>query len=183
MPDEMFILQRPNERMFDSYLAMVQESLSYGEERYSGYLLRLAQGVMWDSDDRSAFLTQLAEEERGIDLPPGLVPQSTFWLVHNDAEVVGESRLRHYLTPMLEIEGGHIGYFIRRADRRKGYGTRILALMLEKARAIGLSRALVTCDTDNIGSARIIQKNGGVFENELTSPRTGKPVSRYWITL
>jgi predicted acetyltransferase len=46
---------------------------------------------------------------------------------------------------------------------------------------MNLRKVLVTCNTENIGSARIIQKNGGVFEGESVSPFTGKPVSRYWI--
>lgn len=133
--------------------------------------------------DFPAYLRRLRRNALGLDLPYGFVPTTTFWMLRDGADIVGVSSLRHHLVPVLEIEGGHIGYAIRPGERRKGYGTRLLALMLDEARALGLSRALVTCDTDNLGSARIIQKNGGVFEAEAPSPRTGKPVSRYWIQL
>ena len=47
----------------------------------------------------------------------------------------------------------------------------------------GLTRVLVTCDTENIPSVRIIERNGGVLENRETSARSGKQISRYWVEL
>ncbi len=130
-----------------------------------------------------AHVTRLRDYARGRGLGRGRVPYTTYWLATGDGRIVGESRLRHRLTPELMHEGGHIGYLIRPACRRLGHGTHILALTLDKARERGLARVLVTCDTDNTGSARIIEKNGGVFESEVISRHSGKPVSRYWIRL
>ncbi len=132
-------------------------------------------------DDFPAFLRKSDNLSRGIELPEGMVPMTTFWLVRKDNKILGHSHLRHWLTPALEKEGGHIGYSIRPSERRKGYGTLILALTLKKAFERGITRVLVTCDTDNIPSAKIIQKNGGLLENETISGRSGKMISRYWI--
>jgi len=132
--------------------------------------------------DFAGYVRKLHDAAEGVGLDPGRVRSNTYWLLREeDTAILGASSLRHELTPSLEIEGGHIGYRIRPSQRRKGYGTRILALTVEKAREMGLPRVLVTCDTDNVASARIIQKNGGIFENEVISPYTGKRVSRYWI--
>jgi predicted acetyltransferase len=134
----------------------------------------------------AAYLRALDDEAHGVGLPPGLVPQSAYWLVRHDANgpvIVGASRLRHALNESLEDIGGHIGYDVRASERRKGYGTRLLAQTLERARALGLTRVLLTCDTDNSGSARIIEKNGGVLASQTVSPRTAVLVSRYWIGL
>ncbi len=90
-------------------------------------------------------------------------------------------RLR--LTPALGREGGHIGYIIRPSERRKGYGTKILALTLMKAREKGYLRVMVTCDRDNVASAKIIEKNCGRYDGETISERTNKSVSHYWINL
>ena len=106
-----------------------------------------------------------------------------YWLLREDQTILGNSSLRHWLVPVLEDVGGHIGYTIHPQERRKGYGTLILRLSLEKARERGMQRVLFTCDTDNIGSARIIVKNGGVLASQGWSVRTGKQVSRYWIEL
>ncbi|MHB8934154.1 MAG: GNAT family N-acetyltransferase, partial [Bellilinea sp.] len=93
------------------------------------------------------------------------------------------SRLRHRLTPLLEEEGGHIGYDIRPSERGKGYATLLLALTLEKARESGMAGVLVTCDEDNIASARVIEKNKGQLLNTVVSQTSGKQVRRYWIDL
>jgi predicted acetyltransferase len=101
----------------------------------------------------------------------------------SDGKLVGRSDLRHRLNPALEIIGGHIGYDVRPSERRKGFGTLILKLIMEKARKIGLSEVLVTCDTDNIASAKIIEKNGGKLEKQIIYEKTGKLVSHYRIQL
>ncbi|HKU02962.1 MAG TPA: hypothetical protein VJQ80_09155, partial [Arthrobacter sp.] len=46
---------------------------------------------------------------------------------------------------------------------------------LPVARALGIQRALLTCDVDNAGSRATIEKNGGQYEDT----RNGK--RRYWI--
>lgn len=120
---------------------------------------------------------------RGEYQPEIYVPQSTFFLSDSHGMLLGITRLRHHLNPSLEIEGGHIGYAVRPSARRQGCATRQLALMLEKARGIGLARVLVTCDDDNAGSARTIEKNGGLLEDKRVSPHSGGLIRRYWIEL
>ena len=65
--------------------------------------------------------------------------------------------------------------------RRRGHATAILRLALQIARdRLGIDRVLVTCDDDNVGSIRTIEKNGGVLENVVTGPDLGTPKRRYW---
>src|SRR5262249_20254218 len=116
-----------------------------------------------------AYVRHLEDQARGERVPPGCVPSNTYWLVRGGSAsdtIVGTSSLRHHLTPALEDIGGHIGYRIRPDARRLGYGTHILALTLAKARACGLDRVLLTCDTDDIGSGRIIERHGGVLASQ-----------------
>ena len=47
----------------------------------------------------------------------------------------------------------------------------------------GILRVLVTCDDDNIGSSRTIEKNGGILENIIRGPDLEKPKRRYWIEI
>ena len=69
-------------------------------------------------------------------------------------------------------------------SRRQGYATAILRQSLLIARdKCGLHRVLVTCDDDNIGSIRTIEKNGGILENVVNGPDLDKPKRRYWIEL
>lgn len=122
------------------------------------------------------YLRGCADASRGIGLPPGYVPQTTFWLWSGDRPV-GISKLRHTLTEALLREGGNIGYCIRHSERGRGHGTLILRETLKEARAIGLGRVLVTCNPDNLPSRRAIEGNLGVLENIAH----GK--CRYWIDL
>ena len=167
-------LIEPSEALKDFYLEMVEECRE-AFEFYAFHDRAL--------NDYRGYLTDLQAWKRGERLPPGFVAMTSYWLVRNGERVLGETRLRSRLTPALEVEGGHIGYMIRPSERRKGYGTQILALVLPQARWAGHRRVLVTCDTDNIGSARIIEKNGGVLNSYSVSLYSGKQVSRYWIEL
>jgi predicted acetyltransferase len=96
--------------------------------------------------------------------------------------VLGTARLRHRLNESLRNAGGHIGYDIRPSERRKGYGNAILAMVLPRARELGLRRVLLTCAADNVASARIIERNGGVLESRGRLP-DGRELLRYWIDL
>lgn len=164
-------LIEPTGELWPEFLAMAEEYSVSGDTRYQSAL-----------EDSAAYLRGLLDGARGVGLPPGRVPYSTFWL-RSVRRLVGRSSLRHRLTPELEDEGGHVGYDIRPSERRKGYGTLILRLTLAEARKLGLSRALLTCDTDNVASAKIIEKNGGRLQDRAVSKRSGKLISRYWIEL
>ena len=159
------------EELRPEFLDLAEDYLAAGEDRYRSALA-----------DFPAYLRGLREGERDIELPAGRVPYSTFWL-STGRHLLGRTTIRHYLTPELGHEGGHIGYDIRPSERRKGYGTLILKLTLEKAREMGLKRVMLSCDTDNVGSAKVIEKNGGRLEGRAISKRSGKQLSRYWIEL
>jgi predicted acetyltransferase len=91
------------------------------------------------------------------------------------------SRLRHELNDVLLYHGGHIGYYVRAAVRGRGYGTVLLALTLAKGRTLGIERFLLTVDSDNAPSIRVIEGNGGLLEDERVDRETGRRFRRYWI--
>ena len=127
------------------------------------------------------FLEVLAAHARGEELPAGHVA-STFLFGFSGPRIVGRVSIRHELTPSLERVAGHIGYVVVPQFRRQGVATEMLrqALVIARER-LGLRRVLVTCDYDNIGSARTIEKNGGVLEDVITHPDVPKAKRRYWI--
>ena len=111
-------------------------------------------------------------------------PMTAYWLMSDDGSAIGIGNLRHdLLSPLLARERGHIGYEIRPSARRKGYGTMILGLLLTEARVRGLTRVLLTCTKDNVGSRTIIERNGGTFESEVYSERLSATMLRFWIEL
>lgn len=168
-------LIQPIKNMELSFRDMAKDYKIANEMRY--------QEVFEDNFSFEEYIQKLVNNSKGEDLKPGYVPSSTFWLIDNKEKILGVSRLRHYLVAHLEKEGGHIGYDVPPSQRKKGYGTILLKYTLEKAKKMGMRKILITCDTDNVGSSKIIQHNGGVLENEIISDNSGKKVSRFWIKL
>ena len=171
MPDARLV--RPDAEWRESYRAFVREVAARGEP-----FVPFPLGFPHEHFD--GLLAQLAACERGVGIPEGFVPHSTFWLVA-EGEVVGVSNLRHRLTESLRAEGGHIGYGVRPSARGRGFGKRLLALTLGEAARLGIDRALLTCAKANTASSGVILANGGVLEDESFRESRGEVVQRWWV--
>ncbi|MFQ7287959.1 MAG: GNAT family N-acetyltransferase [Lacrimispora saccharolytica] len=113
----------------------------------------------------------------------GLVPDSVFFLLDESRDrLLGAVNIRHYLNDSLLKEGGHIGDGIRPSERRKGYATEMIRLALIECKKLGIDKVMMTCDKENIASAKSIIKNGGILENEFVNS-DGKVEQRYWISI
>lgn len=134
--------------------------------------------------DFKTFLARLTIKTGDITLPNGelikRVPSDIFWLVDGET-FIGEASVRYALNDWLLQIGGHVGYGIRPRFQRQGYGKLILKLALDILEEHGIEKVLVTCYDHNVGSARIIEANGGVLENLIDDPRGGGRSRRYWI--
>lgn len=110
------------------------------------------------------------------------VPDSVYFCLDEDRNIiVGAVNIRHYLNEALLLYGGHIGDGVRPSERRKGIATKMIALALIECKKLGIKKVLMTCDKDNIGSAKSIINNGGILENEINLD--GIIEQRYWIDL
>ena len=104
------------------------------------------------------------------------VPSTIYWYVSGDY-YLGTLVIRHRLTDELAQVGGHIGYHVVAPWRRQGHATRMLAAGLEQARLLGLDRVLLTCDSANVASRRVILSTGGQPDGQHAGE------DRYWIEL
>lgn len=167
-------LARPSLDLYESWAACVRD---FGDP-----LAMHGSGSWWIDDFSDDVVTcrrliEVAEQLR-TDPPEGLVVSDCYWILGppGQPEVIGFIMLRHALgTEFLRTLGGHIGYSIRPSWRRRGHASRALGLTVAKARELGIDRVLVTCDEDNLASARTIESQRGVYENSLEGKR------RYWI--
>ncbi len=100
--------------------------------------------------------------------------------MNEENSILGVSNLRHKLNDELRKVGGHIGYGITPSYRRRGFATLILELSLIEARKMGIGDVLVSCHTDNIGSAKSIMNNGGILTEDVFDFE-GTPIQNYWI--
>ncbi|MDD3938437.1 MAG: GNAT family N-acetyltransferase [Bacilli bacterium] len=128
-------------------------------------------------------LAKIVDARHGKNLPYGWVSGTYLWLVKRK-QFIGEISIRHDLTDLLLRFGGHIGYRVRQDQRRRGYGTKMLALALDYIREIfGFRKVLITCDESNVGSIKIIEKNGGILHDKVTNLIEGQEriTRRYWV--
>lgn len=132
------------------------------------------------ADVFAAWVDHLGAQERpDTDLPEGRVPCSYRWIVQ-DARVLGTVAVRHALTPSLLVEGGHIAYAVGPVHRRRGVASAALALALEVCARRGIDPALVTCEVDNLASARTIDRARGERGGWLDTEQDG--IRRTWVT-
>jgi predicted acetyltransferase/precorrin-6B methylase 2 len=131
-----------------------------------GRYLREQSGAVASDEAFEAFAAGIrAQRLEETPRPEGFVPDTELWWIEGE-EFLGRIGVRHRLTPALLEMGGHIGYDVRPTARRRGHATQMLRQALPFARALGIDPALVTCDVDNVGSRAVIERNGGVLEDQ-----------------
>ncbi|NLE21799.1 MAG: GNAT family N-acetyltransferase [Actinobacteria bacterium] len=169
-------LERPDVRFHASFLAALGECHAEGRhlhiaatpledpEEFGRYCAAVNAGVERPGEP-DFFLARL----NGTPFPAawidGYVPQTVLWWTAGD-EYIGRLSIRHRLTPHLLYHGGNIGFEVRPTARRRGHATRMLAAALPLAADLGISPARLDCDVANVASRRVIEKNGGVLDEE-----------------
>lgn len=94
------------------------------------------------------------------ELKDWMVPQTSYWL-YDGSKPVGYGRIRHYLNDKLAETSGHIGYAVRSTERTKGYGNKILSLLLEECKMLNIEKVQIAANADNIASNKVILRCGG----------------------
>ena len=142
------------------------------------------EAVPWDvsfdcSDDTMA--TAIAEMAQGIWGPAATEPTQTLrWWVDGDeylARISLRFRALRESNPSFYAGHGDIGYDVRPSRRGQGVATLMLGAMLHQARDWGYPDVLITCDTSNFASQRVMERAGGVFVDEYDD--AGELVLRY----
>ena len=174
-------LEKPSIKHKQQYEEMMNEWETYGGRINPGalrrYSKRIARNVSYEE-----WLKWVEEDSDNATCPPESAPQHLYFLVDDAGRVLGATSIRPCLNEALKKSGGHMGGGIRPSERMKGYATRMLSLSLPLAKSFGIDRLLITCDKDNIGSAKAIINNNGILENEIVE-ENGNVVQRYWIDL
>lgn len=129
------------------------------------------------------FLMGIGKEECLIRSTNKTIPTSSFILLDNDY-IIGHIFIHHTVDPdLLRDYEGHIGYGIRPSKRNKGFGTKMLSLALEKCQDLRLTEIIISCDKENIPSAKIIEKNNGQLLEETYIPEENAIFKKYKIEL
>ena len=156
-------LVRPNEIYKDSFLKGLKEL--HQEQRFLTWNLQSAE------KDFSTFIHETLNKSLSG------VPETLLWGILDETHYVGRISIRHELNDSLQLKGGHIGFDIRRSYQKQGFGKELLRQGLLFAADLGLKKVLLTTDTNNLSSQKIIIHNGGLLE------KIENDICYYWITL
>ena len=118
-----------------------------------------------DFDEFRTWLKQQDDWSRGENLPHGYVPQVCFWLIADEIPV-GFGKIRLSLTAQSRFEGGNLGYAVDSRKRGHGYGSKLLELLLVKAKELMVYNPLITIKKYNIASKRVAENNGARLIHE-----------------
>ena len=175
-------------------LRLIDGKEEYLEQYKEAYILSLEKvkngemnqrNLIFNDIDSVDIIQKMKDHRDKTKLKPNRVVSYDCFAVDND-KFIGVIHIRTELTPALLSIGGHIGYGINPKYWKQGYGTELLRLGLIKAKElVKEDKVLVTCDDNNIGSAKVIENNGGVLENKVTNiDEYGEVVTRrYWIKI
>lgn len=117
------------------------------------------------------WLQEVDNHSKGINLPDGWIPYTTYILYINDIPV-GYGRIRHSSSEYLEtvVGAGNFGYGISKEYRGKGYGDILFKELLKKCKEYGYREIKLFPLKTNEATLKIMIKNGGRiigdFKNE-----------------
>ena len=153
-------LVRPTIELKEQVLDFKQEHFLHNEMMING-------SQMLDQiDSYEEWLTFVTNSTKLETVPPQRVVSDTFLAINENNRIVGIIDLRHELKGSLK-DFGHCGYNVRPTERKKGYATQMLHLILEVAKEFGFNYIQLSAEKDNIASIKTIIKNGGKYERSF----------------
>lgn len=138
---------------------------------------------MTEPGDFPYFVRTCIKHSQGIGLGIGVSPYTRYFLVDDNGVIYAQGDVRHKKTKQTVIIQGQIGYGVLPSKRKCGYGTLMCKLLLEEAKKMGFKDLIITCRDDNLGSRKIIQKNGGKLLEMIFSKKDNTYMRRYNVIL
>ncbi len=157
----MIALKRPIKEYETEALAFKHEFIENGETTINGSEL-LDRMDLYDE-----WLKSVTDNTSHDTVNPSWVVTDTYFAFDENDSIIGIIDLRHELNDFLK-DFGNSGYSVRPSERRKGYATDMLKLILERARQIGMDKLQLSVERSNEASVKTIIKNGGKYERSFT---------------
>lgn len=153
-------LIRPTRELKDNALDFRQEFFDNEEPVIHG-------SEMFDNiNDYDAWIKAITDNTNQETVNPNWVVTDTFFALDETNKIIGIIDLRHSLKGFLK-DFGNCGYSIRPSERKKGYATEMLRILLPIAKNAGLNELHLAVEIDNEPSVKTIKKNGGVYERSF----------------
>ncbi len=157
----MITLRRPVKEYETEAIAFKQEFIDNGETTING-------SELFDQmDSYDDWLKSVQDNASSDTVNPSWVVTDTYFAFDEKDRIIGIIDLRHELNDFLK-DFGNSGYSVRPTERRKGYATQMLRLILERAHQIGMEKIQLSVERSNEASVKTILKNGGKYERSFT---------------
>ena len=157
----MITLRRPVKEYETEAIAFKQEFIDNGETTING-------SELFDQmDSYDDWLKSVQDNASSDTVNPSWVVTDTYFAFDENDRIIGIIDLRHELNDFLK-DFGNSGYSVRPTERRKGYATQMLKLILERAHQIGMEKIQLSVERSNEASVKTILKNGGKYERSFT---------------
>lgn len=172
------VTKKDEEEIIEMYKEYLISELIPGIDRFEGIRdFEKLEKLTFDD-----WLEDLERNKHEENLPESYSPHTLYLAINDNNKIVGVIGIRWKQIPVLMTYGGLIGYSIRPSQRGKGYASEMLKLALNKFKNKNIEKILITCKDFNIASKRVIEKNGGIFENTYSND-DGYTYIRYWIKI
>ncbi len=161
-----FKLEKPSNKRKNEAIEYIEEFYQYNSP------INGTGGLQRYLEDYEGWLQKLKKDKKIIPNEEE-VPRETFFLVRKgDNKIVGMINIRLALNEKMRAIYGNIGYCIRPTERRRGYNKINLYLGLKECQKHGIKEVLVSCDKENLGSAKTIQALDGKLVREFEEKDT-----------
>ena len=153
-------LVRPELKHKDDALAFRQEFFDHGEKVING------SEMLDTAASYEEWLANVKANSQNDTVSPEWVVTDTFFALDENGRIVGIIDFRHELKGFLK-DFGHCGYSVRPSERKKGYATGMLSLILQVAGNLELPSIQLSVERSNLASVKTILRNGGVLERSF----------------
>lgn len=171
-----------NIKLLRPTIELKEKALEYRQEHFDNNELIINGSELFDkTDSYEEWLEKVCNNSKIDTVDSNWVLTDTFFAVREeDQRIIGIIDLRHTLNDFLK-DFGNSGYSVRPSERRKGYATEMLRLLLEYAKECGLKELHLSVERDNTPSVKTIIKNNGKLERSFEFE--GEPADVYLIKL
>ncbi len=157
-----------NIKLVNPTLQLKEKALEYRQEHFNSNEFVINGSEMLDKmKSYEEWLERITRNKKAETVDPNWVVTDTFFaLRESDQKIIGMIDFRHELKGVLKYLG-NCGYSVRPSERRKGYATEMLKLLLQYAKSCGYKKIYLSVEKENAPSHQTILKNGGQLEKKL----------------